>query len=162
MTETGTASPEPADAPVPRVLCDTGALTDLDTAAGAVWRLSEPGRQLDANVIRVHPGERIDTHTEPDLDVLVLVIAGDGTLVTTEGPRPLGAGELVWLPHGSTRAMVAGGRGMAYLTVHRRRPGMRIQRPSESRRPSGSPRLSDEEHRPAGGHPGPGDTGTPG
>ncbi|CAM5587687.1 hypothetical protein SHIRM173S_01264 [Streptomyces hirsutus] len=33
----------------------------------------------------------------------------------------------MWLPHGSTRALAAGGR-LTYLTVHRRRPGMQISR----------------------------------
>lgn len=119
----------PADAePVPRVLFDTGTLEPLGPAsAGAVWRLSEPGRQLDANVVRIPPERRVETHAEPDLDVLLLVVDGDGTLVTPEGPSPLGQGSLAWLPRGSTRGLVAGERGMSYLTVHRRRPGMRIQ-----------------------------------
>lgn len=92
------------DVPLPRVLCDTAALAALDDAsAGALWRLAEPGRQLDANVVRLPPGHGVDTHREPDLDVLLLVLAGHGTL--TAGPE-----------------------GLTYLTVHRRRPGMRIQR----------------------------------
>ncbi|WP_420877911.1 hypothetical protein [Streptomyces agglomeratus] len=96
-------------------------------STGAVWRLSEPGRQVDANVVRIPPERRVETHAEPDLDVLLLVVAGDGTLVTPEGSSPLGQGSLAWLPHGSTRGLAAGERGMSYLTVHRRRPGMRIQ-----------------------------------
>lgn len=120
------AAPDPA----PRVLCDTGSLAPPDQAvAGALWRLAEPGRQLDANVVRLPPARRVDPHTEPDLDVLLLVVAGDGTLLSAEGTQPLGAGSLAWLPHGSTRGLVAGAAGMSYLTVHRRRPGMRIGPP---------------------------------
>lgn len=89
------------DVPLPRVLCDTAALDGA--SAGALWRLAEPGRQLDANVVRIPPGQEVGTHREPDLDVLLLVLAGHGTL--TAGPE-----------------------GLTYLTVHRRRPGMRIQR----------------------------------
>ncbi|MFF9864713.1 cupin domain-containing protein [Streptomyces sp. NPDC013953] len=129
MTVEDSASPGPADgAPVPRVLCDTGALQALAPAAtGALWRLAEPGRQLDANVVRIPPEQRVDPHTEPDLDVLLLVIAGEGDLVTTEGSRLLHAGSLTWLPHGCARGLVAGSRGLTYLTVHRRRPGMTIR-----------------------------------
>ncbi|MFD7702082.1 hypothetical protein [Streptomyces caelestis] len=117
------------DAPLPRVLCDTAALAALDGAsAGALWRLAEPGRQLDANVVRVPPGRGVDTHREPDLDVLLLVLAGHGTLTAPNGPHPLSAGALTWLPHGSTRSLTAGPGGLTYLTVHRRRPGMRIRR----------------------------------
>ena len=90
-------------------------------------RLAESGRQLDANVVHLPPGHRVDTHREPDLDVLLLVLAGHGTLTAPDGPHPLPAGTLTWLPHGSTRSLAAGTEGLTYLTVHRRRPGMRIQ-----------------------------------
>ncbi|MGC0373093.1 cupin domain-containing protein [Streptomyces sp. SAI-229] len=117
------------DLPLPRVLCDTAALAALDdVSAGALWRLAEPGRQLDANVVRIPPGRGVDTHREPDLDVLLLILAGHGTLTAPDGPRALSAGALTWLPHGSTRSLTAGPEGLTYLTVHRRRPGMRIQR----------------------------------
>ncbi|GAB3963568.1 cupin domain-containing protein [Streptomyces sparsus] len=118
--------------PAARVVCDTSSLAELDPApAGALWRLSEPGRQLDANVVHIPPARRVDTHCEPDLDVLLLVVAGDGTLLSAEGPRALRQGSLAWLPHGSTRGLVAGELGLSYLTVHTRRPGMRI-RPSDA------------------------------
>jgi len=115
---------------VPRVLCDTGELISRATTdAGALWRLAEPGRQLDANVVRLPPGQRVDTHAEPDLDVLLLVLSGDGTLGTAEGTRQLAEGTLLWLPHTSSRSLAAGEDGLCYLTVHRRRPGMQIRRP---------------------------------
>ncbi|MFI5683454.1 hypothetical protein [Streptomyces sp. NPDC051636] len=129
MTGEDSAPRHPAgDAPGPRILCDTGALTEPgDGSAGALWRLAEPGRQLDANIVRLPPARRVDTHTEPDLDVLLLVVAGAGTLISPDGPQPLAEGSMAWLPHGSSRGLMAGADGMSYLTVHRRRPGMRIQ-----------------------------------
>ncbi|MEU4656459.1 hypothetical protein AB0G32_21365 [Streptomyces sp. NPDC023723] len=115
-------------APLPRFLCDTSALAALaDAPAGALWKLAETGRQLDANVVRLPPGARVAPHTEPDLDVLLLVLGGDGTLLGADGPAPLRAGGLTWLPHGAVRGLEAGGNGLTYLTVHRRRPGLRIQ-----------------------------------
>ncbi|MFI9822539.1 cupin domain-containing protein [Streptomyces sp. NPDC052013] len=118
------------DAPFPRILCDTAALAALDDApAGALWRLAESGRQLDANVVHLPPGHQVGTHREPDLDVLHLVIAGSGTLTAPDGAHPLHRGTLTWLPHGSTRSLTAGPEGLTYLTVHRRRPGLRIQSP---------------------------------
>ncbi|MEU9079495.1 hypothetical protein [Kitasatospora sp. NPDC048538] len=128
MTGAGTEPPAAGGAPVPKLLCDTRALAALDPApAGALWRLAEPGRQLDANLVHVPPGGRIDTHTEPDLDVLVLVVAGDATLHVGPERQPLTEGGLFWLPHGSTRSLTAGDRGVSYLTVHRRRPGLQIR-----------------------------------
>lgn len=120
----------------PRVLCDTAELLSLggDAPAGALWKLAEPGRQLDANVVRLPAGGRVDTHTEPDLDVLLLVLEGAARLDSSDGEHPLRAGVLTWLPHGSTRAVLAGPDGVTYLTVHRRRPGMRIQPPEAADR----------------------------
>ncbi|MGA5101302.1 hypothetical protein ACPCAC_28545 [Streptomyces lavendulocolor] len=94
--------------------------------SGALWRLAEDGRQLDANVVRLAAGARVAVHVEPDLDVLLYVVDGTGRLDAAEGGQPVEAGCLVWLPHGSRRGMAAGPEGLAYLTVHRRRPGLSI------------------------------------
>lgn len=127
------AADHEAAEPVPRALCDVLALTDAPEASGALWRLAEPGRQLDANVVHLPSGQRVDTHAEPDLDVLLLVVAGHGTLGTADGDERLAEGVLMWLPHGSRRRITAGPAGLSYLTVHRRRPGMQIR----SRRETG-------------------------
>lgn len=112
-----------------RMLCDVRALTGkVPEPVGVLWKLAESGRQLDANVIRLPADEHIGTHAEPDLDVLVLVVTGDGVMDTPEGVLPLVEGALLWLPHGSTRSITAGSQGLAYVTVHRRRPGMQIRR----------------------------------
>ena len=125
----------------PRVLCDIRALsTSIPPPAGAVWKLAERGRQLDANLIHLPPRQHVDTHTEPDLDVLLLVLAGDGTLGATDGTLHLTGGILAWLPRGSTRSLTAGKDGLSYLTVHQRRPGMQIRSPRHvpPPQPSGS------------------------
>jgi quercetin dioxygenase-like cupin family protein len=69
----------------------------------------------------------VDTHAEPELDVLMLVLAGDGTLTTAGGTLTLASGTLLWLPRGSRRSLAAADGGMSYLTVHRRRPGMQVR-----------------------------------
>ena len=113
--------------PVPRVLADLRALAARTEApGGAAWRLAESGRQLDANLVHLPAGRTVAAHAEPDLDVLLLVVSGDGTLGTDAGPQPLTEGTTIWLPHGSTRSLEAGEEGLYYFTVHRRRPGMSI------------------------------------
>ncbi|MFI6662260.1 cupin domain-containing protein [Streptomyces sp. NPDC050523] len=135
MTSAGTPGDEAdegPDEPTARILCDTAALAAAAPSEATVaWKLTESGRQLDANVVRLTPGRQVAPHAEPDLDVLLLVVSGDGTLGTPEADeqQPLTPGALVWLPHGSTRSITAGDDGLAYLTVHRRRPGMQIGRP---------------------------------
>jgi quercetin dioxygenase-like cupin family protein len=124
---------------VPRVLHDMQPVVadNLAVPAGVVWRLAETGRQLDANVLNLSAGQAIGSHAEPDLDVLLVIVAGSGTMTTAGDPLLLLPGELVWMPRGSTRSLTAGADGLAYLTVHQRRPGMQIRtRPTSSLRAS--------------------------
>jgi uncharacterized protein (DUF2249 family) len=93
---------------------------------GATWKLDVRERQLDANVNRLAPGGQIETHRGPDLDVLVLVVAGAGTLISRVGAVSLLPGQIVRLPRRSDRSFVAGPEGISYLTVHQRRPMLRI------------------------------------
>lgn len=77
--------------------------------------------------VQLAAGESIAQHAEPELDVLLVVSSGTGMLADAEGERlPLTAGTTAWLPRGSSRSLSAGAAGLSYLTVHVRRPGMRI------------------------------------
>ena len=112
----------------PRILASTGDLGAAvrPDARGAIWRLEEAERHLDANVIALPPGERIDAHAGPDEDVLWHVLAGDGTLTTDGGDVALTPGAIVWLPRRSRRAVAAGEHGLRYFSVHRRKSGLQI------------------------------------
>ncbi|MYT73675.1 MULTISPECIES: cupin domain-containing protein [unclassified Streptomyces] len=104
-------------------------LTAADTGAtGALWRLDGAARQLDANVIRLRPGTRGTPHVEPDLDVLLFIAEGGGTLWRAGAEEELAPGTLLFVPRGEERAVSAGDDGLVYLTAHRRRPGMTIGR----------------------------------
>lgn len=123
---TGAGGEQPAR---PRILADTAGLASAAAAPderGAVWRLDERERHLDANVIALPPGERIDEHVGPDEDVLLHVIAGSGTLRSGDDELELRVGAIVWLPRRSLRQFTAGGDGLRYLSVHRRKPGLRV------------------------------------
>ncbi|MFJ2443494.1 hypothetical protein ACIOWG_24240 [Streptomyces sp. NPDC087658] len=93
---------------------------------GALWRLAEPGRGLDANVVRLAPGNGVAEHSDDVLDVLLVVLDGHGRLSTPAGSEPLTPHSVVWLPRTSRRALTAGERGLVYLTAHRRRPGLSV------------------------------------
>lgn len=112
-----------------RVLVNVHELVDdSPVPSGARWTLAEPGRQLDANLIHLPAGQRVDTHSEPDLDVVLVVVDGGGTVGTPDGEQALAEGNVVWLPRGSTRNITAGNNGLSYLTIHRRRPGLQIRK----------------------------------
>lgn len=119
------------DTDQPRILCDvTKVLADAGErdGAGAVWRLRAPVRDLDSNVIRLRPGDVIAGHAGPDLDVMLAVLDGTGTVQAGDGTLlDLSAGTLAWLPRRSRREIVAGPDGLAYLTVHRRRQSLVVQ-----------------------------------
>lgn len=120
-----------ATTPTPQILCSTGEVTAAaqvtDVAAGAVWKLPSSRRDLDANIIHLQAGSKIDSHVGPDLDVLVHVLQGNGELITEIETLILQPESLLWLPRRSRREIVAGPQGLTYLTVHPRRPGMTIQ-----------------------------------
>jgi quercetin dioxygenase-like cupin family protein len=154
-TQRGTMT-EPS-APQPRLLADLDSLIDAAGAAGApdaqrsgaLWRL-EGARQLDANLVRLPPNQRVELHREPDVDVLLLALAGHGTVHTDEGPLALVPHALLWLPRGSQRALEAGPDGLAYLTAHQKRAGLRIRMPSD---PEALRRLEAREEEGEGGEP---------
>ena len=133
MPEDSPAAPAESlpEQPTVRVLVDVHELVNVSRVpSGARWTLAEPGRQLDANLIHLPAGQRVDTHTEPGLDVVLVVVAGGGTVGTPGAEQVRADGNVVWLPHGSTRNLTAGNDGLSYLTVHRRRPGLQISKRS--------------------------------
>lgn len=115
---------------VPVILSDvsmvTGSLAEAEP--GAAWRLAQEPRDLDANLVRLPAGESNATFDGPALDVLVHVVAGSGVLHTADGDLPIHAGQLLWLPRHSRRGFTAGDEGLAWLTVHQRKPGLSIGR----------------------------------
>jgi len=113
-----TRTSKPASTSLPRVVGDAGA----GDGSGAVWNLTPQERTLDANVIHLPAGDGIAEHAGPELDVLIHVIDGSGTLATEAGDLALEPGALVWLPKRSRRAITAGREGLRYLSVHGRKP----------------------------------------
>lgn len=109
---------------LPRVVLDESEMADAvddPEAAGAVWRLEPSDRELDANLIALPAGDGIAEHAGADVDVLIHVIAGSGTLRTAAGEIALTRGQIVHLPRRARRAILAGHEGLRYLSVHRRK-----------------------------------------
>jgi quercetin dioxygenase-like cupin family protein len=115
---------------LPRVLVNTGADLDASDVTGAAWKLQARDRDLDSNVVVLPPGDGIDAHTGPDLDVLIHVIAGSGHLTTELGTVELVPGALLWLPRRARRQFSAGPDGLRYLTVHKRRQALVLEAPA--------------------------------
>ncbi|WP_190134435.1 cupin domain-containing protein [Streptomyces longispororuber] len=116
----------------PRLLLSLDELVPSASSArgGALWKLAERRRQLDANLIRLPASGSVALHVENALDVLLVVVAGDGHLDGDDASLPLTTGSVAWLPRSSRRGLRAGSDGLVYLTVHTRRPGMGIAGPA--------------------------------
>ncbi len=96
-------------------------------SGGAIWNLPHGG-DLDANLVRLDPGQAIGAHINDDVDVLLVVQSGTGDLEIDGQIGQLGADHLALIPKGSRRSIVAGPSGIAYLSVHGRRSPLGIER----------------------------------
>jgi quercetin dioxygenase-like cupin family protein len=107
------------------VVTDLGAVpTDGDD--GAVWNLPHGG-DLDANLVHLGPAGIIGEHRNDEVDVLVYVLSGSGELIVDDQPFPLSGEHLALIPQGRRRSFRAGGRGLVYLSIHRRRAGLTLR-----------------------------------
>ncbi|WP_137825504.1 hypothetical protein [Brevibacterium sp. 2SA] len=112
--------------PTPQIVADTSELEVPPRMSGSAWQLTPPERDLDANIITLPAADEIRAHTGPDLDVLIHVLSGSGTLETAADTLDLSPGLIVWLPRRSSRRFLAGPSGLTYFSVHQRKPGLSI------------------------------------
>ncbi|WP_146113314.1 MULTISPECIES: DUF2249 domain-containing protein [unclassified Arthrobacter] len=111
-----------ASTPAPRIMTNTAWLGEQgSTVDGAIWKLEPEGRDLDANVIALAPSQEIGEHRGPELDVLIHVFEGTGTLHTETDSISLKLGDVLYLPARSRRHFVAGVHGLKYFSVHQRK-----------------------------------------
>jgi quercetin dioxygenase-like cupin family protein len=91
---------------------------------GVAWSASPEGVNVNLVVLGSHSG--ISLHRNDEVDVLIVVLAGGGTLLADAATHPLAAGDAVMVPRGTERALDAGPTGLRYLTIHRARGALRI------------------------------------
>ncbi|WP_327738129.1 hypothetical protein OG749_34450 [Streptomyces nojiriensis] len=110
-------------APPPADPVDDGRFRVVRTLLG-------PGRDLDANVVRMGAGAVLDqltaaVLTEAAPGVLLVVVSGSGELRTPDRTVALASGSVAWLPTGTTYRVRAGDDGLTYATAHRRSPPLK-------------------------------------
>ena len=102
------------------------ATEDSPGAGGVVWT-APSGRDVNVNLVVLRPGDAIERHVNATLDVLLVVIAGEGVVDiddTTVEVRPHTA---LLIPKGSSRAVApACDDQLRYVTVHVARPPLQI------------------------------------
>ena len=77
--------------------------------------------ELNATLLAWPEGAGFGAHRNDERDVLLVVLEGSAELTLDGEQHALGDHELVLLPRGSDRALVAGADGVRYLSIHLRR-----------------------------------------
>ena len=103
-------------------IADLGTIAAATAVRGPAWTLAD--RDLNANLIVLDSGQGIESHINNEVDVLIVGIAGQGSVTVDAAAYPLSAGRVVLVPKGSQRSISATTDRFAYLTCHRRRPGL--------------------------------------
>lgn len=116
----------------PDDVADLGARLPL-AGDGVHWTLAGSA-DLNANLAHLDPGHAVGAHVNDAVDVLVVVLVGDGEVAVDHEVHPVHAHVVVHVPRGAHRTIRAGGSGLTYLTVHRRRGGLAIGPARRSRK----------------------------
>ncbi len=112
------------DTSQPQVIDLAALATDASTneTAGAVWSLVSA--ELNLNLLHFGDGDGVAPHINNEVDVIGLVIAGEGTLDLDGHQECLQPGRLFFVPKGARRAIQSRSPDFAYLSCHRRRAGL--------------------------------------
>jgi quercetin dioxygenase-like cupin family protein len=111
---------------------DLASLAGGGNHPGALWRLD--GEDLQANLVRLGQGDRIEPHRNDEVDVLVVVVLGRGELTLDGQVHQLAPMVIAHLPKGTVRAIAPVDGPLAYLSVHRRRSaGLQVRRHGQRR-----------------------------
>ncbi len=118
----------PLTAPTPAVV-ELGARWRLASGSGVVWSLAQ-GSDLNVNLVRLEAGAGIGEHVNPEVEVVLAVLEGEGEVAIDGAVHPLGPATLAFIPRGCRRSIRAGHHPLAYLSIHRRRQGLRVRPPA--------------------------------
>ena len=105
---------------------EVGSLAD-PAGVGACWSVASA--DLNATLVVWPAGGGVVLHRNDERDVLVVVIAGGGTLRVDGRQIELHAQRGVMIPKGTAREICAGPQGLRYLSIHLRRSGLTQIRP---------------------------------
>lgn len=108
--------------PTPPIIIDPRALLLGATHEGPIWSLNS--EQLNINLLRFGTGEGIPPHANNEVDVLLVIVEGEGMLMLGDEEHQVHAGAVVLIPRGTRRAIRCMSSTLAYLSCHRRRGGL--------------------------------------
>lgn len=97
-------------------------LGEAVAAGGSGAILNRETQDLDLNLVRFEPGAGVGAHVNREVDVIMVVLDGEGILIAAGAEYRLMPGRAAIVPKGIEREIRATGeRALAYLSLHRRR-----------------------------------------
>jgi quercetin dioxygenase-like cupin family protein len=111
-----------------RPAVDLPAIVRHGTERGPRW--SAETADLDVNLLVFGAGEGVAAHVNDEVDVLLVGVAGHGTVEVEGVAHAVGAGTALLILKGERRAVRSAGADFAYLTCHRRRAPLRPAGPA--------------------------------
>lgn len=106
---------------------------DLNAREGTGPLWGAETEDLNATLLAWAAGAGPPEHVNGERDVLFVVLAGSATVTVDGDARAIEAGQAMTIEKGRSRRVVAGPRGVRYLSVHTRRPPLQIARAVSSR-----------------------------
>lgn len=94
----------------------------MDAKNGPIWGVET--EDLDATMINWQAGRSVSAHVNSEVDVVVTVLEGAGTLRIDAETFDISQGDVVVIHKGKEREITAGECGLRYLNVHKRRRGL--------------------------------------
>jgi mannose-6-phosphate isomerase-like protein (cupin superfamily) len=96
-------------------------LERLAESGGTGPVFGQESTDLDLTFLRWNAGHRIVAHANDEVDVVMIVVDGEGSVVVDEQKFEMEKGKALLIPKGTRREIVCGDSGMCYLNVHKRR-----------------------------------------
>ena len=99
------------------------------SGVGPLWATATT--DLNATLLAWEAGHSTPEHVNDERDVLIVVLAGSGLVILDGRERAVASAHVIVIEKGRSRRVVAGPEGIRYLSVHLRRPGLRIRTAAE-------------------------------
>jgi mannose-6-phosphate isomerase-like protein (cupin superfamily) len=87
-----------------------------------VW--SDVTEDLNLNLVVLRAGDTVETHTNREVDVLLVVVEGEGEVTVGPSKVRVRAGQGLVVPKGVSRSIVGVTDHFGYITCHKRRAGL--------------------------------------
>ena len=95
---------------------------EIPGSQGAIWGTET--EDLDATLVRWNPSSGVASHTNAEVDVIMVVLEGHAIVIVDGQAQELGIGTSLVIPKGVQRQVIAGSETLTYLNIHKRRRAM--------------------------------------